>query len=73
MTEVNRMIKAIKVTEAQKVLEANGFKITVMRLEMGLRQRVYPFGDAIEMPGGTYVYAVYSTLLERWIAERSEA
>lgn len=67
------MIKAIKVTEAQKVLEANGFKITVMRLEMGLRQRVYPFGDAIEMPGGTYVYAVYSTLLERWIAERSEA
>ena len=66
------MIKAMKVTEAQKVLEAHGFKVTVARLEMGLRQRVYPFGDAVEMPGGSFVYAVYSTLLERWIAERSE-
>lgn len=66
------MIKAIQVKEAQKILEANGYKVTVTRLEMGLRQRVYPFGDAVEMPGGSFVYAVYTTLLERWIAERSE-
>ena len=67
------MIKALKVTEAQKILEEHGYKITVVRLEMGLRQRVYPFGDAVEMPGGSFVYAVYSTLLDKWIAERSES
>ena len=66
------MIKAIQVREAQKILEANGFKVTVARLEMGLRQRVYPFGDAVEMKGGSFVYAVYSVLLDRWIRERSE-
>ena len=67
------MIKALKVTEAQKILEQHGYKVTVARTEMGLRQRVYPFGDAVEMSGGSFVYAVYSTLLEKWIAERSEA
>ena len=66
------MIRAIQPKEAQKILEEHGLKVTVPRIQMGLRQRVYPFGDAVEMPGGTYVYAIYSTLLERWIAERSE-
>lgn len=66
------MIRAIQPKEAQKILEANGFKITVPRIQMGLRQGVYPFGDAVEMPGGTFVYAIYTTLLERWIAERNE-
>lgn len=65
------MIRAITPSEAVKVLTAHGYKITVNRLQMGLRQRVYPFGDAVEMKGGTWVYAVYSVLLERWIAERS--
>ena len=66
------MIKAISVREAQKILEEHGYKVTVARIEMGLRQRVYPFGEAVEMKGGSFVYAVYSTLLERWISERSE-
>lgn len=66
------MIKAIQPKEAQKILEANGYKVTVVRLQMGLRQKVYPFGEAVEMPGGSYVYAIYNVLLERWIAERSE-
>lgn len=66
------MIKAIQPKEAAQILADNGFKVTVPRLQMGLRQRVYPFGDAVEMPGGTFVYAIYSVLLERWIAERSE-
>lgn len=67
------MMKVLRVKEAQKILAENGFTITVVRLEMGLRQRVFPFGDAVEMPGGTWAYAVYSVLLDRWIAERSEA
>lgn len=66
-----KMMKVLRVKEAQKILAENGFTATVARLEMGLRQRVYPFGDAVEMKGGTWVYAVYSVLLERWIAERS--
>lgn len=66
-------MKVLRVKEAQKILAENGFTITVVRLEMGLRQRVFPFGDAVEMPGGTWAYAVYSVLLDRWIAERSEA
>lgn len=64
-------MKVLRVKEAQKILAENGFAITAVRLEMGLRQRVYPFGDAVEMPGGSWVYAVYNVLLERWIAERS--
>lgn len=66
------MIKAISVQEAQKILEEHGYKVTVARIEMGLRQRVYPFGEAVEMKGGSFVYAVYTTLLQKWIAERSE-
>jgi hypothetical protein len=65
------MMRVLKVKEAQKILAENGFNITVVRLEMGLRQRVFPFGDAVEMPSGTWAYAVYSVLLDRWIAERS--
>lgn len=64
-------MKVLRVKEAREILAENGFAVTVARLEMGLRQRVYPFGDAAEMKGGTWVYAVYSVLLERWIAERS--
>ena len=66
------MIKAISVREAQKILEKHGYKVTVARIEMGLRQRVYPFGEAVEMKGGSFVYAVYTTLLQKWISERSE-
>lgn len=64
-------MKVLRVKEAQRILAENGFTATVARLEMGLRQRVYPFGDAVEMKGGTWVYAVYSVLLDKWIAERS--
>lgn len=66
------MIRALKVKEAAEILAANGYKITVVRLEMGLRQRVFPFGEAIQMESGQWVYAVYSALLDKWIAERSE-
>lgn len=64
-------MKVLRVKEAREILAENGFAVTVARLEMGLRQRVYPFGDAVEMKGGTWVYAVYSVLLDKWISERS--
>lgn len=66
------MIKSISPTTAAKILGEHGYKITTARLEMGLRQRVFPFGEAVEMKGGQYTYAIYTTLLDKWIAERSE-
>ena len=66
------MIKAISPSAAAKILGEHGYKVTVARLEMGLRQKVYPFGDAVEMKGGQYTYAIYTTLLDKWIKERSE-
>jgi hypothetical protein len=66
------MIKAISPAAAAKILAKHGYTITVARLEMGLRQKVFPFGEAVEMKGGRYTYTVYSVLLDKWIAERSE-
>lgn len=68
---MDKMINAIQVKEAADILKEHGFAVTVQRLNMGLRQRVYPFGDAVEMPGGSWVYAIYTTLLYKWIDERS--
>ena len=67
------MIKAIKPKEAVQILKDHGFAITEARLDMGLRQRVFPFGDAVEMPGGEGSYTIYTSLLDRWILERSVA
>ena len=67
------MIKAIRPKEAVQILKEHGYAITEARLDMGLRQRVFPFGDAVEMPGGEWSYAIYTPLLDRWIEERSEA
>lgn len=66
------MIKVLKVKEAAEILAANGYKITVVRLEMGLRQKLFPFGEAVEMESGQHTYAIYNALLQKWIAERSE-
>ena len=63
-------MKVLRVKEAREILKENGFTFTIARLEMGLRQRVYPFGDAVEMPGGTWVYAVYSVLRESKVLYR---
>lgn len=68
---MDKMIRAIQVKEAVEILKEHGFTVTVNRLNMGLRQGVYPFGDAVEMPGGSWVYAIYTTLLYKWIEERS--
>ena len=65
------LIRAIKPKEAVQVLRAHGLTMTEIKLDMGLRQGVFPFGDAVEMPGGEWSYTIYTPLLERWIAERS--
>lgn len=62
--------KIISAMEAVKRLNDAGFKdINYQRLCAGLRQGLYDFGIAIHMK--EYVYEVYPTLLNKWIAERS--
>lgn len=64
------MFKVISSAEAVERLKAAGFNTNVNRLNAGLRQGVYPFGCAIKL--NEYMYEIYSTLLDKWIAERSE-
>jgi hypothetical protein len=65
------LIRVLKPKEAVQVLRAHGMTITEVKLDMGLQQGVFPFGDAVKMPGGEWSYAIYSALLDHWIAERS--
>lgn len=64
------MLKVISSKEAVARLRAAGFDTNINRLNAGLRQGVYPFGCAIKL--SEYVYEIYSTLLDKWIAERSD-
>ena len=64
-------IRAIKPKQAVQILAEHGMKITENKLDMGLRQGVFPFGDAIEMHS-EWDYIIYEHLLRKWIAERSE-
>ena len=64
------MLRVISSVEAVERLKAAGFNTNVNRLNAGLRQGVYTFGCAIKL--NEYVYEIYSTLLDKWIAERSE-
>lgn len=63
-------IRVITVSRACEILKEHGMSITPVKLGMGLRQRVYPFGDAIQI-GSEWDYAIYENLLMKWIAERS--
>lgn len=56
---------------AAEVLKKAGLPISAEKIRFGLRQRVYSFGDAVEMCSGEYSYAVYAVLLEQWIKERT--
>ena len=44
-------------------------KINPNKLGLGLQQRVYPFGVAIQC--GRWVYEIYENLLMDWIRERA--
>lgn len=71
MSDNLSLIRIIKPKRACEILKAHGMQITEVKLDMGLRQRVFPFGDAIEM-NTEWDYIIYENLLMKWIAERSE-
>lgn len=64
------MLKVISTQATVERLEEVGFRTNKTRIEAGLRQGVYPFGVAIKLK--EHVYEVYSSLLEKWIAERDD-
>ena len=65
------MIKILTAQEAVEILRREGLKITPERLRLGLEQKVYPFGTVVVMESGQRVAEIYSTLLDKWIQERS--
>ncbi len=64
------MIRTVTVNEAVNMLRDNGLKIDPETLMLGLRQKVYPFGVAIERK--QWVYQIFARQLKEWIKERSE-
>ncbi|MBR1749907.1 MAG: hypothetical protein IJ740_03350 [Ruminococcus sp.] len=62
-------ISVIKPKRACEILKEHGMSITEVKLDMGLRQKVFPFGDAIEMQS-EWDYIIYEHLLMEWISER---
>ena len=66
------MITILTTKAACERLAENGLKTNPQKLGLGLEQRVYPFGVAIRGAGGHMIYEIYSTLLDKWIAERSD-
>ena len=49
--------------------EAHGLHTDPGKLGLGLQQRVYPFGVAIQ--SGRWIYEIYEHLLMVWIRERA--
>lgn len=62
-------IKVISTKEACRILAEHGLKTDPQKLGLGLQQRVYPFGVAIE--AGRWIYEIYLNLLLKWIKERT--
>lgn len=62
-------IRVITTKRACEILEEHGMKADQNKLGLGLQQKVYPFGVAIQ--GGRWMYEIYENLLYQWIEERT--
>lgn len=62
-------IRVINTVQACEILEEHGMKTNPTKLGLGLQQKVYPFGVAIQ--GKIWIYEIYENLLMKWIEERS--
>lgn len=74
MNGENRTMETIETMtpeEATKRMRAAGMKISPTVVRDGLKQKVFPFGDAIESDR-SFRFFVYTKLLEKWIAERAQ-
>ena len=62
-------INVISTKRACEILADHGLKTNPAKLGLGLQQRVYPFGVAIQ--SGDWIYEIYEHLLMDWIRERA--
>lgn len=62
-------IRVITTKRACEILAEHGMKTDPQKLGLGLQQRVYPFGVAIE--SGRWIYEIYEHQLMKWIEERT--
>lgn len=62
-------IRVITTKRACEILAEHGMKTDPQKLGLGLQQRVYPFGVAIE--SGRWIYEIYEHQLMKWIKERA--
>ena len=63
------VIGTITPEAATERMRAMGMKISPTVVRDGLKQRVFPFGDAIESEKSCRFF-VYPKLLDQWLAER---
>lgn len=66
MAEIPK-INVITTKRACEILAEHGMKTDPNKLGLGLQQRVYPFGVAIQ--AGRWIYEIYEHQLIKWINE----
>lgn len=66
------VLKTITPQEAAEKLRSLGMKTSPDFIRMGIEQKVFPFGDAVDNGNGGYRYYVYSRLFDEWISSRVE-
>lgn len=67
LVEMKPRIRVITAKRACEILAEHGMKTDPQKLGLGLQQRVYPFGVAIQ--GGRWIYEIYEHKLMEWIRE----
>lgn len=66
------VIKTLTPQEAAEKLRSLGMKTSPDFIRMGLEQKVFPFGDAVDNGNGGYRYYIYSRLFDERISSRVE-
>lgn len=67
LVEMKPQIRVITTKRACEILAEYGMKTDPQKLGLGLQQRVYPFGVAIQ--SGRWIYEIYEHKLMDWIRE----
>ena len=66
----NIIVKTMTTKEAVDLMRQAGIKTSVERVQAGIQQGVYPWGEFIQMAGPTYT--IYSRLFFEWLEARGE-
>lgn len=64
------VVKTLTINEAVQKLRDAGLHFSRAKIECGILQGIYPWGEALKMKN--IEYTVYDSMLEKWIAERGK-